>query len=32
MDTVREWIEDGSFVLHGGNAYYLDAASEVTSS
>lgn len=32
LDTVREWIEDGSCVLHCGNAYYLDADGEVTSS
>jgi hypothetical protein len=30
LDAVREWIEDGSFVLHCGNAYYLDAEGEVT--
>jgi hypothetical protein len=32
LDAVRSWIEDGSFVLHCGDAYYLDADGEVTSS
>ena len=32
LDAVREWIEEGSFVLHCGNAYYMDAEGEVTSS
>jgi hypothetical protein len=31
-DQVRAWIEDGSFVVHCGNAYYLDADGEVRSS
>jgi hypothetical protein len=32
LDVVRSWIADGSFVLHCGDAYYLDADGEVTSS
>ena len=32
LDAVRAWIEDGSFVVQAGNAYFLDADGEVTSS
>jgi hypothetical protein len=32
LDIAREWIEEGSFVVQCGNAYYLNAEGEVTSS
>lgn len=32
LATVRNWIEDGGFVLHCGNDYWLDAEGEVESS
>lgn len=32
LDAVRAWIEEGSFVLHCGNAYYMSAEGDVTSS
>jgi hypothetical protein len=32
LDAVRNWIADGSFVLHCGNAYYMDSEGDVTSS
>ena len=32
LELAREWIEEGSFVLHCGNAYFMSADGEVTSS
>lgn len=32
MDTVKNWIETEEYVLHWGNAYFIDKEGEVTSS
>ena len=32
LEAVRDWIDEGSFIVQAGNAYFLDAEGEVTSS